>query len=64
MFYFMLFYIIPCLFCGWYSNKLYSSGELDYSQTTILMLIAITPVFNIFLTLYFIRNWYESRRRE
>lgn len=60
MFYFMLFYIIPCLFCGWYNNKLYSNGELDYLQTTALMLIAITPILNIFLTAYFIKNWYES----
>lgn len=54
MFYFMLFYIIPCLFCGWYNNKLYSNGELDYLQTTILMLIAITPILNVVLMLDFI----------
>ena len=64
MFYFMLLYIIPCLFCEWYSNKLYSNGESDYLQTTVLMLIAISPLFNIFLMLYFIKIWYESRRRK
>lgn len=61
MFYFMLFYIIPCLFCGWYNNKLYSDGELDYLQTTILMLIAIAPILNIFLMLNFIRSLWNNK---
>lgn len=52
MFYFCIFYIIPCLWSGYLINKLYSEGELDYINATAHMLVAILPFFNIILLIH------------
>lgn len=52
MFYFCIFYIIPCLWSGYLVNQLYSEGELDYMNATAHMLVAILPFFNIILLIH------------
>ena len=47
MFYFCLFYIIPCLLNAWFTNKQFSNGEIDLITANALMLMSIVPVLNL-----------------
>ena len=60
MFYFCIFYIIPCLVSEWIVNKLYSTGYMEYQAATIFMLFAFFPFMNI-LTLIFLIYLFKNR---
>lgn len=47
MFYFCIFYIIPCLLNAWFANKQFSNGEIDLITANALMLMSIVPVLNL-----------------
>lgn len=47
MFYFCIFYIIPCLLNAWFANREYSNGEIDLITANALMLMSIVPVLNL-----------------
>ena len=61
MFYFCIFYIIPCLITGYFVNKFYSEGDIDYYISTGIMLFAIIPLLNIFAMIACIKHWYDRR---
>lgn len=61
MFYFCIFYIIPCLVSGWLVNRRCSEGDVDYLTATAMMLTAIIPIFNIFLLINLIKYEIDNK---
>ena len=61
MFYFCIFYIIPCLWSGYLINQLYSEGQLDYVNATVHMLAAIVPLINIVLLINLLYERFNRR---
>ena len=58
MFYFCLFYIIPCLLNVWFTNREYSNGRIDLLTANALMLMSIIPIVNLFQLIVNIKEFF------
>ena len=60
MFYFCLFYIIPCLLNAWFTNKQFSNGDIDLLTANVLMFISIVPIINLFQLIINIKEFFNN----
>lgn len=58
MFYFCLFYVIPCLLNAWFTNRKYSNGDIDLLTANALMLMSIIPIINLFQLIVNIKEFF------
>lgn len=61
MFYFCIFYIIPCLLNAWFTNKQFSNGEIDLITANALMLMSIVPIINLFQLIVNIKEFFFNK---
>lgn len=61
MFYFCIFYIIPCLLNTWFTNREYSNGNIDLLTANALMLMSIVPIINLFQLIVNIKEFLFSK---
>ena len=60
MFYFCIFYIIPCLLNAWFANRKYSNGNIDLLTANALMLMSIVPVLNLVQLIVNIKSLFNN----
>lgn len=61
MFYFCIFYIIPCLLDVWFANREYSNGYIDLITANVLMLTSILPIINLFQLIINIKTFFFNK---
>lgn len=61
MFYFCIFYIIPCLLDVWFANREYSNGDIDLITANVLMLTSILPIINLFQLIINIKTFFFNK---
>lgn len=60
MFYFCIFYIIPCLLNAWFTNKQFSNGEIDLLTANALMFMSIVPIINLLQLMVNIKSLFNN----
>lgn len=61
MFYFCIFYIIPCLLNAWLTNREYSNGKIDLLTANVLMFVSIIPIINLFQLIVIIKEFFFNK---